>query len=276
MYKLLLGMIILSIQSTQLQGAEMGLDVRSSIAQSASIASNPEGTEVLRGHVVNAGIEGDGAVSAIVAQAVTLYDTKSYTKAKAKFEKIIRTVSNPQDKARASRYLASMYYAGKGIKKDYSKAKQFWEIVIKEPKAYKIDKGLALSRIGLLYYYSQGVTKNYARARTYFEKTITEGAGGFALGSASRFLGQIYYWGYGVTKDYGRARTYFEKTINTEGAGGFALGEARRFLGVIYYFGHGVIQDYARAREYFEATIETQGADDASLGAARKFLGDTC
>ena len=112
-----------------------------------------------RAPIAKAGAEGDRPISAIVAQAVTLYDKKSYTKAKAKFEGIICTISNPQDKARVYRYLARMYYDGRGIKKDYSKAKQFWEIVIKEQKAYKIDKGLALRGIGLLYYYGKGVKK---------------------------------------------------------------------------------------------------------------------
>ncbi|MDP3888998.1 MAG: DUF5092 domain-containing protein [bacterium] len=158
-----------------------------------------------------------------------------------------------KDKISAQYKLGSFYYQGKGVKKNYDHARNFFEKAATQtlrPVA-QIEAQMGLGRI----YYDggYGVDRDYNRAREFLEKAATQTVSPIAQAAAQLFLGKIYYdGGYGIEKDYNRAREFFEKaapqTVNRA-----AQAAAQLFLGRIYYNGgYGIEKDYNRAREFFE------------------------
>jgi tetratricopeptide (TPR) repeat protein len=138
-----------------------------------------------------------------------------------------------------------LHETGRGVKRDYTKAREWYE------KAAAAGNAVAMSNLGVLYSNGQGVPRNYAKAREWYEKAAA--AGNVA---AMTNLGVLYSNGQGVPRDYAKAREWYEK------AAGAGNAEAMTNLGVLYSNGQGVPKDYAKAREWVE-----KGAAAGDTGA---------
>jgi TPR repeat protein len=130
--------------------------------------------------------------------------------------------------------LGVMYQDGRGVERDFVKAREWWE------KAAAKDDW-AMIGLGQIYHFGLGVEKDYAKARDLYEKAAARGND-----RAMTRLGQIYANGLGVEKDYAKAREWLEKASDKgEGQGIVALAG-------LYRDGLGVEKDYAKARELYE------------------------
>lgn len=95
------------------------------------------------------------------------------------------------------------YEFGKdGIKKDFDKARKYYELSIE--KLHSVDGMLCLAR---LYYFGWGVPQNFEIAFNYYKKAAEENDHMFAY----YMLGKMYYFGEFVNQDYEQAKKYFEK-----------------------------------------------------------------
>ncbi len=146
--------------------------------------------------------------------------------------------------------LGSRYYFGRGVPKDYAKARHYFELSANQGYA------LAQSWLGYLYEQGQGAPQNYIQARRYYEMAARQGDA-----SAQDNLGYLYHFGRGVPQDYVQARRYYE-LASAQGAA-----VAQNNLGSLYDKGQGVPRDSPRARRYLELAA-AQG-----LPSAQAYLG---
>jgi TPR repeat protein len=131
--------------------------------------------------------------------------------------------------------LALMYQDGRGVERDYVKAREWWE------KAAAKDWTTAMTGLGQLYQSGLGVEKDYVKARELYEKAAARGDA-----RAMTRLGQLYAKGDGVPKDYAKAREWLEKASDKGEAQGIVT------LAWLYQSGLGVEKDDAKAHELHE------------------------
>ena len=98
--------------------------------------------------------------------------------------------------------LGYMYKNGKGVIKDYIKAKELYE--------QGIEKGChtSINNLGIMYHNGEGVTQDYNKAKELYELAIKKGGG-----HAYIYLGILYHNGKGVTQDYNKAKELYEMAI---------------------------------------------------------------
>ena len=96
--------------------------------------------------------------------------------------------------------LGGLYYYGKGVSKDYTRAVELYK------KACEMGDGLGCNNLGVMYEDGKGVSKDYTRARKLYKKACEMGDGW-----GCKNLGVMYEDGKGVSKDYTRARELFKK-----------------------------------------------------------------
>ena len=94
--------------------------------------------------------------------------------------------------------LGVKYYKGKGVKKDYSKAAEYFL------EAAKLGNRPALHNIGSCYYTGEGVDKDYAKALEWFLRAAEMGSPLSQCG-----IGNIYRDGLGVTQDIEEAKKWY-------------------------------------------------------------------
>lgn len=131
--------------------------------------------------------------------------------------------------------LGQMYYNGKGVEKDFQKAKNYFELSAAE------GYGLAQLWAGYMYYKGLGGIQDYQKAKEYFELSLEKDISG-----ANNWLGLIYYNGYGVEKDYQKAIEYFKLAASKNHR------ESQYYLGRMYELGQVVSQDYQKAWTYYK------------------------
>jgi TPR repeat protein len=133
---------------------------------------------------------------------------------------------------------ASNYYKGIGVKKDYKKAIELYQMAV--------DKGhsCAMYNLGYMYYHGKGVQQNYSKAIELYQMAVDKG-----LSDAMNYLGLIYYNGQGVQQNYDKAIQYFQMAIDKGHSG------AMNNLGIMYYNGQDVQQNYDKAIELLQMAI---------------------
>ncbi len=182
-----------------------------------------------------------------------------------------------QDVADANIFLGKMYKGGKGVKKDFDQALNYYL------KANELDSIFSeylisyINETGIMYY--QG--KDYEKAFEWFQKAADRGDG-----KAQYFLGDMYNKGKGVDQDSGKAFEWFQKAKKSSNEKNMDLEafelmmkdllevqlvllekgkkgdrEAQYILGKMYYDGDVVEQNYAKAIKWFEKAAEQDVAD---------------
>ncbi len=133
--------------------------------------------------------------------------------------------------------LGDIYYYGWGLKKDYSKAAQYYEEAC--------DLGVDCYDIGQLYENGVGVGKDFRRALELYETGCRRN-----YNFPCFELAKIYKEGRSVDHDYVKAISLFEKNCSGN------HGEACYELGLIYEKGIGVAKDADKAKALFEQACQ--------------------
>ena len=146
--------------------------------------------------------------------------------------------------------LGNCYYNGKGVKKDYTKAVEWYR------KAAVFEKSKAQNALGICYYDGKGVKQDYQKATEWFMKAANN-----RNPSAQYHLGNCYYNGKGVEQNYTKAVEWFYESAKQ------GCTFAQYDLGNCYYDGKGVKQDYQKAVQYFQQVANKGNASaQNSLG----------
>ena len=142
------------------------------------------------------------------------------------------------------------YFKGLGVKQNYLKAKEYFELSAKQGNSD------ALFKLGYFYSEGLGVEPNYLKAKEYFELSAKQNHS-----DALFDLGCLYSRGQGVERNYLKAKEYFELSAKQNNSN--ALIE----LGHIYESGFGVPKDHLRAKHYYELSTK-QNNSNALLNLA--------
>ncbi len=169
--------------------------------------------------------------------------------------------------------LSDAYVQGRGVKKDFQKAKQILNSApVNDPniqymkamyshygtfgaKDDKLSLGYALQAsnqghgsattwIGKIYANGWGVKPDDKKAFSYFSKAA-------AIGNAEGALetGKAHYFGKGVPRNYGKAFPYMKEAADQKN------GEALYFLGFMYRYGQGVKENRKKAMSTFISAV---------------------
>jgi uncharacterized protein len=184
------------------------------------------------------------------------------------FERFERFEGSPGKGSSAAQYrLGVMYYDGKGVEKDHTKAFEWFlesgvqgnpnaqnrlGIMYLDQKNYEkasewftrsAEQGNsdAWTNLGVMYEYE----KNYTKALELYTRSAEQGDSG-----AKYHLGMMYYKGNGVKKDYKIASEWFTKS---------ATPDAQYQLGVMYEYGYHVKKDYKKAFELYTHSERSSG-----------------
>ncbi|KAK8836320.1 hypothetical protein M9Y10_039655 [Tritrichomonas musculus] len=132
-----------------------------------------------------------------------------------------------------------LYSYGYGVKQDYDKAKEYYELSAKQ------NNSDAFNNLGELYEKGYGVKQDYNKAKEYYELSAKQNNS-----DAFNNLGELYFNGYGVKQDYNKAIKYYELSAKQNNSKAF------NYLGHIYANGFGVKRDYSTAKKYFLLSIQ--------------------
>lgn len=111
--------------------------------------------------------------------------------------------------------LGTFYALGLGVKKDYTKAIEYYE------SSAKLGNSIALLNLGCLYFNGIAVEKDIVKAKEYFEKSAR-----LKNADALFNLGIFYEFGLGVKQDYLMAKDYYELSAKFNNPSSlFRLGE---------------------------------------------------
>ena len=108
-----------------------------------------------------------------------------------------------QGNAKAQYNLGGMYYNGKGVRKDYAQAVQWYR------KAAEQGFSKAQYNLGVMYEKGQGVRKDYVEAIRWYRKAAEQG-----IAEAQFNLGLMYAKGEGVRRDHKIAKEWFGKACD--------------------------------------------------------------
>jgi TPR repeat protein len=103
-----------------------------------------------------------------------------------------------QGVAEAQTNLGLLYYDGRGVPRDYTKARGWFE------KAAAQGHADAQYNLGMLYDFEKGVPQNFATAKRWYEQAAMQGHAG-----AQNNLGALYEFGHGVKQDSVRAYMWY-------------------------------------------------------------------
>lgn len=147
--------------------------------------------------------------------------------------------ANLNDEA-SQRKLGSMYYYGKGVDKDYTKAFQWYE------KSALQGNSDSQNMLGIMYRFGFGIEKDINKSIEYYTKAI-EQENHFAMNN----LGHLYLFGdEKVDKNYKKA---FDLYIKAEQLGNTS---AMHALGIIYENGYGVDKNSKIALNWYEKAYQ--------------------
>ncbi len=103
-----------------------------------------------------------------------------------------------QGVAEAQTNLGLLYYFGRAVPRDYTKAREWFE------KAAAQGHADAQYNLGMLYDFEKGVPQNFASAKRWYEQAAMQGHAG-----AQNNLGALYEFGHGVKQDSVRAFMWY-------------------------------------------------------------------
>ena len=139
-----------------------------------------------------------------------------------------------QGHAEAQYRLGYLSYMGRGVSKDFAKARK-WYL-----KAADQGNADAQNYLGRIYHHGLGVPPDWVEARSWYLKAAEQGHFG-----AQFELGNLYSQGQGVAQDYVEARKWYFKAAEQ------GIIDAYLELGHIYEDGEGVAQDYVMAYVWY-------------------------
>jgi TPR repeat protein len=164
-----------------------------------------------------------------------------------------------QGEAYAQFRLAEMYEYGKGVRKNYAKAAEWYAKA--ESTEWSINpawagRAHAMYELGWLVRNAWGEPKHGEKelAATIFSAAAEQGHA-----AAQCKLGTVYFEGDGVPKDFAKAMEWYEKSAEQ----GYVV--AQSSLGEMYEKGHGVPKNRAKAIEWY-----TKAAEQGYLNAQRR------
>ena len=144
-----------------------------------------------------------------------------------------------QGDADAQFQLGKRYSNGEGVRKDMSKAGQWYR------KAAEQGHTGAQFKLGVSYYGGEGVPKDVREAAQWYRKAAEQGDAGAQVN-----LGFMYANGEGVPKDVREAVQWFRNAAEQ----GYA--SAQYNLGVAYYSGEGVPKNAREAAQWYRKAAE--------------------
>lgn len=143
-----------------------------------------------------------------------------------------------QGDADAQFKLGAMYYQGRGVPQDYSKAVHWYK------KAAALGQVDAQYELGTIYDLAQIVPQDYKQAVYWYKKAAEQGDA-----DAQSNLGIMYRQGLGVPQDYSQALRWYKKAAEQGQV------NAQYNLGLMYSKGLGVPKDYSKAYAFFSALV---------------------
>jgi uncharacterized protein len=139
-----------------------------------------------------------------------------------------------QGDAKAQFLLGLMYYQGKVITQDDTKAVEWFQ------KAADQGDVKAQAILGSMYEDGKRVTQDDAKALKWFQKAAAQGDA-----HAQNFLGMRYLDGKGVPQNSAKAAEWFKKAVDQGDAA------AQLYLGVMYEGGLGIAKDLEKALQLY-------------------------
>ncbi len=180
------------------------------------------------------------AVSAPKGDAVRKADSR---KSRDPFARLQRLASGGD--ADAANALGELYLAGKGVKRDYHKARRWFE------KAAEQRHVKAQYNLGLIYREGLGVDRDLEDAVAWYKLAAAQG-----LAAAQRDLGIMYFRGLGLVRDIGEAIRWTRKAADQ------GDNKALFNLGTVYHKGTGVRKNLKLAIRLFSVAAK-QGYQEA-------------
>lgn len=181
------------------------------------------------------------------------YFYKSYILFLSEFKK------NEEKKSFALNNLGNLYMNGKGLEKNYSKAKKYYH------KAEKLNNSYATNSIGN--FYKTGILgeKNYLKAIEYYRRaSMMENPESFYN------LGFLYLTGKGFKRDLVKAYEYFMKGADLKNVNSY------RLLALLHLYGEEPIeQNSQKAKEYYDKAIKLNDSNSIVSKALLYYYGDS-
>ncbi|MGA9852915.1 MAG: hypothetical protein WBR15_08305 [Gammaproteobacteria bacterium] len=176
------------------------------------------------------------ALVAAIAIATNADAVKQQVPANTPFEAISSLAAKGDVDAKAC--LASMYYYGWGVQRDYTKA---YTLTKKTADSGNPDGQLA---IGEMYLNGTGVPYNQEKALAIFQGLLHKG-----YTRAAEPIGRMYFYGQGVSRNYNIAFAWFKKAA----ASGFPFAEVE--LATMYKKGLGVRPNAVKAQKLLQRAV---------------------
>lgn len=143
--------------------------------------------------------------------------------------------------ARAQYMMASNYYEGDGVVRDYDLAIMYANLALEQ----KYQK--AWRRWGKFYRDGRAVKQDFEKAKQAYERGVSWGDF-----NCCNKIGDMYYYGWGFTVDYQKAVSYYEKALTAPMMGHrYALRKAHAALAICYETGNGVEKSLEAAAEHY-------------------------
>ena len=164
----------------------------------------------------------------------------------------ISSVNSEVSKTAILKKKAKKYYWGRGVRQDYTRALQLYEIaaVLGDPQASTIAGGM--------YYTGKGTLSDPLKAFRYLDFAAEQGQ---ITPDASIALAGFYLQGLIIPQNYTRAIELYSMAADTGNP------RAQLELGFLYYTGQGVEQDFSKAYEWFqEAALNNYNMAQYNLG----------
>ena len=149
----------------------------------------------------------------------------------------------------AMNYLASLYFYGNGIKKNYRKAVSLFQ------RAADLNDCYGIFNLGICYYQGYGIDCNPKKAMIYLLKAAEMGDA-----NAMFLVANEYKEGYCINKSYSEALKWYKKAADLGHSG------SMRKLAILYYDGVGVEKNIQKSLYYYLQAAEKGDA------AAKKAL----
>lgn len=151
--------------------------------------------------------------------------------------------------------LATMYYHGHAVKKDYKKAYELYF------KAASLGDAIAQYNLAMMYYNGEYVNQSDKEALIWLTYAAESGSA-----IAQVRLGNFYKEGVSlVSKDYKKALYWYYEAAKQNDAAGFYN------LGICYYYGYGVAKNTTKAKYWMEKSLEQKYPAAASFLKRSKF-----
>lgn len=160
--------------------------------------------------------------------------------------------NSPVSRTAILKYKAKKYYWGRGVRQDYTRALQLYEIAaaLGDPQASGIAGGM--------YYTGKGALPDPVKAFRYLDFAADQGK---ITPDASIALAGFYLQGLIVPQNYSRAIELYTASAESGNP------QAQLELGFLYYMGQGVDQDFSKAEEWFrEAALNNYNMAQYNLG----------